>query len=96
LGFAIELDQFVPERQIVGSHFSGIPEEQVHTVLPAEPLNVGVNVSVELLMLMFARCGDVFEYVVVMTPPTTSSISTNLPVIEIGPAKPADVLLEGG
>jgi hypothetical protein len=53
------LDQFVPERQMTGRYFSEMPDLHFHTVLP--PLNVGENVSVPLLILLFARCGAAEE-----------------------------------
>ncbi len=87
--------QFVPERQIVGSHFSAIADLQVHTVLPTLAPKIGENVSVEPSMLEFARCGALLENVALMTPPETLSSSTNLPVIEIAEARPADALIDG-
>src|SRR6185369_9788452 len=88
-------NKFVPVRQIVGSHFSAMGEVNFQTVLPAVAAKIGENDSVELWMLAFARCGVVLAKVVVMTPETTSSSSTNLPVIDVLRARPAEVLVNG-
>ena len=88
-------NQLEPVRQIVGSHLFWMPEAQVHTVLPALAPKIGVKVSVEPVMATLARCGLALLNVAVITPVATASWLTNLPVIEVDVARPADALLDG-
>ena len=65
------VDQFVPVRQMTGRYFSAMPDTFLHfqTVLPV--LKVGENVSDEPVILVFARYGEVDEYLAVILPAAT-------------------------